>query len=226
MSSAPYPRCEQAVLAKRRIRITAVMRIISFITQICGQREATSKIDHRQQSHLIGQATNYVFAKRKCYSITLPMKADHNHQRCRQELLSRAEAVCKLQGSRLTEQRRDILACVAEDHSAIGAYDIINRMARRGVVHAPVTIYRALEFLEAHGLVHKIESRNAFVACSCSHAGRPAALLICDSCNSVEEVDAPDLFRSVIKRAEQAGFQPRQTVVEVEGQCRACGTMD
>lgn len=150
------------------------------------------------------------------------MARHHNHQKCRQELLSRAELVCRANGSRLTEQRRDILACVAEDHSAVGAYDIIGRMARKGVTHAPVTVYRALEFLQAHGLVHKIESRNAFVACSCSHEGRPAALLICDDCDSVEEMDVPDLFRSVASCAGQAGFAARQTVVEVEGQCRAC----
>ena len=150
------------------------------------------------------------------------MSSHHNHHKCKQALLSRAEDICRASGSRLTDQRRDILSCVAEDHSAVGAYDIIDRMAQKGVTHAPVTIYRALEFLEAHGLVHKIESRNAFVACSTLHDGRPAALLVCDSCNTVEEMDMPDVFRSIGEKAEQTGFQPRQTVVEVEGLCEAC----
>ena len=72
---------------------------------------------------------------------------------------------------------------------AAGAYDIIERMAEQGPRPAPITVYRALDFLAAHGLVHKIESRNAFVACSHSHEGEPAALLVCEACGTVAELD-------------------------------------
>ena len=85
---------------------------------------------------------------------------------------------------------------MAQSHSAVGAYDIIERMAEHGPRPAPITVYRALDFLLAHGLVHKIESRNAFVACSHSHEGQPAALLICETCGTVSELDAPEVFRA------------------------------
>jgi Fur family transcriptional regulator, zinc uptake regulator len=147
---------------------------------------------------------------------------NHDHAQCKKELILRAEAICRGRGSRLTDQRRDILACVAEGHAAMGAYDIIEKMAKRGVRHAPVTIYRALEFLTDHGLVHKIECRNAYVACSHAHQGKPAALLICEKCGVVAEVDAPEMAHTISKKARGLGFRPRQTVMELMGTCQNC----
>ena len=146
----------------------------------------------------------------------------HNHAKCTADLLSRAERTCERRGSRLTGQRRDVLNCVAQSHSAVGAYDIIERMAGHGPRPAPITVYRALDFLEAHGLVHKIESRNAFVACSHSHEGQPAALLICEHCGMVAELDSPDTFETLVRAASAQGFQPNRTVVEMSGLCAAC----
>jgi Fur family zinc uptake transcriptional regulator len=146
----------------------------------------------------------------------------HNHAKCTAELLSRAERTCERRGSRLTGQRRDVLNCVAQSHSAVGAYDIIERMAEKGARPAPITVYRALDFLEAHGLVHKIESRNAFVACSHPHEGQPAAMLVCESCGLVQELDAPQLFQSLERAAAELGFRPGRTVVEMTGLCKSC----
>jgi Fur family transcriptional regulator, zinc uptake regulator len=146
----------------------------------------------------------------------------HNHSKCTTDLLARAERTCERRGSRLTAQRRDVLGCVARSHSAVGAYDIIERMAEQGTRPAPITIYRALEFLLAHGLVHKIESRNAFVACSHSHEGQPAAMLICETCGIVAELDAPDIFGGLKSAASLQGFTAHHTVVEMTGQCSTC----
>ena len=146
----------------------------------------------------------------------------HNHAKCTAELLSRAERTCERRGSRLTEQRRDVLNCVAQSHSAVGAYDIIERMAERGPRPAPITVYRALEFLLAHGLVHKIESRNAFVACLHAHDGEPAAILICETCGLVAELDVPDTFASLKRAAAGQGFAEHRTVIEMSGLCGVC----
>lgn len=147
---------------------------------------------------------------------------DHDHAECTADLLSRAERTCERQGARLTGQRRDILNCVAQSHSAVGAYDIIERMAEKGSRPAPITVYRALEFLEAQGLVHRIESRNAFVACTHPHDGRPAAMLVCEACGLVAELDVPELFAGLEAAAEGQGFRPARTVVEMSGRCSAC----
>jgi Fur family zinc uptake transcriptional regulator len=149
-------------------------------------------------------------------------KPHHNHATCTAELLSRAERTCERRGSKLTGQRREVLNCVAQSHQAVGAYDIIERMAEHGARPAPITVYRALDFLLAHGLVHKIESRNAFVACSHAHDGEPAAMLICETCGLVAELDAPRVFADLKAMAKEQGFSEQRTVIELAGQCAAC----
>jgi Fur family zinc uptake transcriptional regulator len=157
--------------------------------------------------------------------MSLP-ELSHNHAACTAELLARAERTCERRGSRLTGQRRDVLNCVAQSHNAVGAYDIIERMASHGPRPAPITVYRALDFLEAHGLVHKIESHNAFVACSHPHDGKPAAMLICESCGLVQELDAPELFESLEAAAAARGFAVSRSVVELAGRCALCKEID
>jgi Fur family transcriptional regulator, zinc uptake regulator len=146
----------------------------------------------------------------------------HNHAHCTAELIARAEETCERRGSRLTGQRREILSCVAREHSAVGAYDIIERMAAHGPRPAPITVYRALDFLLAHGLVHKVESRNAFVACSHAHGEHPAALLICESCGTVAELDAPEIFSALTAKAKAREFSCTRTLVEMSGTCGPC----
>ncbi len=111
--------------------------------------------------------------------ITAFPEPGHDHSHCTRELLERAERVCLGAGARLTPLRRKVLRSVADSHRASGAYDIIERLAKTGPRPAPISIYRALEFLRGHGLVHKIESRNAFVACTHGEHDGDAVLLIC-----------------------------------------------
>jgi Fur family zinc uptake transcriptional regulator len=146
----------------------------------------------------------------------------HDHRHCTDEILGRAERICQRRGAKLTSQRRDVLACVARSHAAVGAYEVIDRMADHGPRPAPITVYRALEFLEAHGLVHKIESRNAYVACSKTHGENPAALLICEACGMVAELEAPETFARLDQEAVREGFRPRRVIVELSGRCRHC----
>jgi Fur family zinc uptake transcriptional regulator len=146
----------------------------------------------------------------------------HDHHHCTEELLDRAERMCARRGARLTGQRRDVLECVARSHAAVGAYEVIERMADHGPRPAPITVYRALDFLEAHGLVHKVESRNSYVACTHAHEGKPAALLICETCGLVSELDVPDAFSTLGAAAAGQGFHPRRMIVEMPGQCGPC----
>ena len=146
----------------------------------------------------------------------------HDHAHCTADLLARAETNCAAQGARLTGQRREVLACVARSHQAGGAYEVIERMAEQGARPAPITVYRALEFLTVHGLIHRIESRNAFVACLHSHHGRAAALLVCDGCGTVAELDAGEPLRQIEQAAAAVGFCPRRVMIELSGTCAVC----
>ena len=98
-----------------------------------------------------------------------------------------AEEFCAARGQRLTPMRRQVLQALLASHKPLGAYEIIERLAQGGRL-APITVYRALDFLRENGLVHRIESRNAFVACVHHHAGGdPVVFLICERCGTVGE---------------------------------------
>ena len=160
----------------------------------------------------------------ECYNITamtFPTPL-HDHKHCTQSIVAHAEQVCARTGARLTGQRREVLVCVAESHQAVGAYEIIERMAAHGPRPAPITVYRALEFLQEQNLVHKIESRNAFVACSEQHDGEPTALLICEICGNVSEVLERRAAEGLSEAARAQGFAIRHAVVELSGLCAHC----
>ncbi|HEV3397502.1 MAG TPA: transcriptional repressor, partial [Xanthobacteraceae bacterium] len=84
---------------------------------------------------------------------------DHDHGRCSADAMAHAEALCAARRERLTPTRRHVLEALAASHRPLGAYEIIDRLAERGPRPAPITVYRALDFLLAQGLVHRIESR-------------------------------------------------------------------
>ena len=94
---------------------------------------------------------------------------DHDHERCTADALAHAEARCAQRSQRLTPIRRQVLEVLLGSHKPLGAYEIMDRAAADGTRPAPITIYRALDFLRDNGLVHRIESRNAFVALSLIH---------------------------------------------------------
>jgi len=148
---------------------------------------------------------------------------DHDHARCAADTLAHAEALCAARSQRLTPLRRQVLATLSVSHKPLGAYEIIDRMAERGARPAPITIYRALEFLLDNGLAHRIESRNAFLACAHNHeAGALVVFLICDRCGAVGEAAANAVGESVASAARKAGFRPKMSVIEITGTCSHC----
>ena len=154
-------------------------------------------------------------------SVAFP-KPGHDHSHCTRQLLERAEATCAKSRARLTPLRRKVLQSVAESHHASGAYDIIERLADGDTRPAPITVYRALEFLLEQGLVHKIESRNAFVACTHGEHLGDAVMLICQDCGIVAEMDAGDAIAQLTAKAATLGFKSDITVVEMNGCCGEC----
>jgi Fur family zinc uptake transcriptional regulator len=147
----------------------------------------------------------------------------HDHAHCTGSVLAHAERVCASRGARLTPLRRDVLRCLAQGHQAVGAYEVMARLeAEQKAAPAPISIYRALDFLLAHGLVHKIESRNAYVACSQGHDDTSAVLLICEGCGMVAEIDAGAAVAALQAQAEARGFVPSRTVIELAGRCGHC----
>ncbi|MGB8525308.1 MAG: transcriptional repressor, partial [Rhodoplanes sp.] len=131
---------------------------------------------------------------------------DHDHARCSAEGLSHAETLCRQRKQRLTPMRRQVLNALAASHRPIGAYEIMELVAADGTRPAPITVYRALDFLIEQGLVHRIESRNAFLACAHRHDnGAVVAFLICEKCGAVGEAPAGAILQSVGAAAKSMG---------------------
>jgi Fur family zinc uptake transcriptional regulator len=147
---------------------------------------------------------------------------DHDHERCTSAAIAHAEAQCAARDQRLTPMRRQVLQVLLGSHRPLGAYEIIDRLPHKARP-APITIYRALEFLGENGLVHRIESRNAFVACVHNHdAGEFVVFLICECCGAVGEAPG-DAAAEALKACSRAtGFSPRSPLVEIAGICAHC----
>ncbi len=115
-----------------------------------------------------------------------------------------------------------VLRAQPRPHSA---YDLIDELRSHGV-SAPATVYRALQHLIKLGLVHRLETLNAFVACAegkhCATA-RNIVFAICDDCGRVEEISEIDLPAGISRWAKASRFAVRSTTFELRGQCGACG---
>lgn len=149
----------------------------------------------------------------------------HDHGSCVKETLARAAAAFEAKGLRLTPLRRRVLEEVAASHHAIGAYEILERLARKEETRlAPISVYRALDALLEMGVVHRLESRNAFFACHTPHDanGAQQIVLACERCATVAEVAAPVAFGAIDEAARSAGFRTSRALVEVVGLCAAC----
>lgn len=148
---------------------------------------------------------------------------DHNHGSCQTALLHRASEQFEARGMKLTDLRRRVLEEIAASHQALGAYDILDRLASKGPRLAPISVYRAIDALHEAGLVHRLESRNAFFACHTGHAPeRDQVILSCDRCGRVAELAGEQVFAALKAVVDTARFDVRRMVTEVSGICATC----
>jgi Fur family transcriptional regulator, zinc uptake regulator len=147
----------------------------------------------------------------------------HRHAAEPAAVLARAEALCRARGLQFTPLRREVLEAVAGADRPQGAYDVAEGLSRPGRRVAPVSVYRALDFLMEQGLVHRIASRNAFIPCAHEHGpGEGVVFLICRTCGGIDETASPEVEQGLGRTLERAGFRPAHRILEVEGDCGAC----
>jgi Fur family transcriptional regulator, zinc uptake regulator len=149
-------------------------------------------------------------------------RAAHDHRSCLADAVGTAERLCELRGVRLTPLRRRVLELVWASHDPIGAYAILDSLRGDGRAAAPPTVYRALEFLTEQGLVHRIESRNAYVGCATPDEGHASQFLICARCGAASELHDARLPSMIGESARARGFRAQQLVIEVIGLCPSC----
>ncbi len=150
--------------------------------------------------------------------------APHDHANCVAAAIATAEQLCRDRGLRFTAIRQRVLELVWDSHKPIGAYDILEILGKESSSAAPPTVYRALEFLIEAGLVHRLDSLNAFIGCpdpASRHAGQ---FLICISCRTVTELSDAEIEALVTNRAAAQDFEAKRQMLEIEGLCKNCRT--
>ena len=151
----------------------------------------------------------------------------HDHRACIETALETARHVCEQRSARLTPLREHVLQLVWQSHKPLGAYALLEQLTdiapagqRRRL--GPPTVYRALEFLREHGLVHRINSLNAFIGCQHPQTLHHSYFLICRRCGSTVELTSELLTGAVQSAAIDARFQAEGASIEIAGLCPRC----
>ena len=147
---------------------------------------------------------------------------EHDHRHCVANALVDAKTVCSRSGARFTPVRQRVLEIIWQSHRPLGAYAILEVLSGEGHSPAPPTVYRALEFLLTHGLVHRLSSLNAFIGCT--RPGHPGAgqFLLCTTCGSAAELNDSAIERAIERSAAAEGFTSQVHTVEISGLCPHC----
>jgi len=125
-------------------------------------------------------------------------------------------------GKRAHETQAQVLAVLRRNRGPMSAYDVLGDLRRTKPKIAAPTVYRALAALGERGIVHRIESMNAFIACQCRDHEHASILSICTDCGTVRESLAPELLTYLSKSVGQSGFAATRHVVELHGRCAEC----
>ncbi|KAG0192551.1 hypothetical protein DFQ28_008673 [Apophysomyces sp. BC1034] len=138
------------------------------------------------------------------------------------QALQLAHAYCRGRGESLTPLRQKVLSLLLQSGRATKAYTLLDEMRKIHPGSAPPTVYRALDFLQSVGLVHRIESINAFAVCHDLTHCRHGILIVCQSCGAVAEIDAPGVHHALVDKIESTGFKLAGGELELKGVCTEC----
>ena len=153
----------------------------------------------------------------------LALCSEHGHQSCIEHALSAAAELCRREGLRLTAIRQRVLEHIWQSHQPLGAYEILAQLsAEDGRPAAPPTVYRALDFLLEHGLIHRLASLNAYIGCDRPHQAHQGHFLLCRLCKVARELPHDEIDIAIAQTAAALDFQVEQQVVEVSGVCAPC----
>jgi len=147
---------------------------------------------------------------------------NHDHQSCSGGVLDEADQLVRQSGLRLTPVRRRTLEILLENHRAMGAYQVLERLAKDGFGTQPPVAYRALDFLVENGLAHRIRRLNAYAACMQPGVPHAPTFFICSDCEKVAEAQAFDVSDALEEAGDQIGFRVDRMNIEAMGTCPTC----
>jgi Fur family zinc uptake transcriptional regulator len=143
-------------------------------------------------------------------------------KRSAKQAISSATKWCEESGIRFTPLRQRVFEIIQKSKKPIKAYDVLSALSSEDESAKPPTVYRSLEFLLEHHLIHRIETQNAFVACTDPSLNHHCYFLTCSECNAVEEMRSQSLQRNLAQCATHHGFKTSHSIVEWVGSCRSC----
>ena len=123
----------------------------------------------------------------------------------------------------LSKNQKIIFDLIDKSPEPLKAYSILFNVQKKGI-NAPLQVYRALDKLVEIGKIHKIESRNAFIACqnSSCQISKPTAFSICESCEKVSEISNTKLSKYLSNFADESGMKYSKYNLEFFGLCKKC----
>jgi Fur family zinc uptake transcriptional regulator len=132
----------------------------------------------------------------------------------------------RTKSTELSPHSRKVFDLLSKSEKPLSAYEILDKLRRHGI-KAPPTVYRALESLTERGMVHRIESLNAFVAChdedeedhNHNHA---AQFAVCRGCGSVTEIHDHRLSDMIRELSNKLKFHIEREMLELLGLCQQC----
>ncbi|MFT5115300.1 MAG: Fur family zinc uptake transcriptional regulator [Parasphingorhabdus sp.] len=146
----------------------------------------------------------------------------HDHAQCVEKALREALSMCDSRGTKLTVNRQRVFELIWTSHCPVTAYELLEQLQALGLrVQAPM-VYRCLEFLLEQGLIHRVESLNAFVGCSNPSTPHAAELLICEKCGVAAEATNAKIDQNLEQTAKNLNFTIQNCVIELSGLCGFC----
>ena len=147
-----------------------------------------------------------------------------NHDICINEAISQAELICNEQNLRFTDLRRNVFKIILQNHRPAKAYDVLEHLQENDSSAKPSTVYRTLDFLLEHGLIHKLHSSNSYTSCGHPKKHSQCYFLICDICNEAKECCDKSLTVAFNDIASANNFKARNITVEISGICKRCSS--
>ena len=148
----------------------------------------------------------------------------HAHKSCVARLHSHVDRIVDESGKKFGANQLLVLDALIQDHKAVSAYEIVERIAKTDGRLQPVQVYRALDGLLKLGLVHRLQSKNAYVACNNFDKCEAPQLFYCSSCEQVAEISGGALPQQIDRIAQENSFKLDHGLVELIGQCSECSS--
>lgn len=149
----------------------------------------------------------------------------HDHNRCMDDAIQRAKSLCQDNNVRFTPIRQAVFKAIWSSHQPLGAYDIVEQAGQYLTTNKrilPTTVYRAIDFLLAQCLIHRIASLNAYIGCPFPNSNHYDFFLICHSCGAAAECSEDAVKLQIDQAAERSGFLVESSVIELVGLCPEC----